>query len=866
MKKNKNHIVWFIQWILENLIKEDVKYSVSEAFEDQFLFNVKNKGKFKSYILYFFCIFSFLISYFATQINWRLSMIKNYIKIAIRNILNKKSYSLLNIIGLSFGMACCILILLFIQDELSYDKFHEKAERIYRITTSTNRDNVPTNANGIFATGPALKRDFPEVLDFVRINSTGQGTKDFVKHGDKRFYEERLFYTDSSFFTIFSFHLTQGNPLTALQAPNTIVITEEMALKYFGDENPLGKILFVEPYGEKESVEFTITGVSENTPKNSHFHYDFLASFSTLNGNLNSFSGMEQVWTYLLIAENASEEELESKLLDFLKRNWREDPWYTNQLQPFLDIRLKSHLKSEIEPNGNITYIYIFSVIGIFILFIACINFMNLATARSIKRSKEVGLRKVAGAQRTQLIGQFLGESILLSIIGGIFAILLAFVFLPLFNNLADKEVQLNFFKNHLLGLGSLIIILFFGIISGSYPALFLSSFKPSNVLKGSKMPNQSIDMIRKGLVIFQFAVSVSMITATGIALNQMNYIKTKSLGYDSDHILVLPLNEVAKQNYKAIQNELVSHPNINNTTTSSLVPTKGSSHNTFKLEGVEEDLSIAIYRIDKDFSDTYNIKLLAGDNIINDITIETGGDFLISESTISQAGWKDPTEALGKVVRWRDYNGVIKGVVNDLHLYSFRHAIYEMIFCITPIQYHNYLSIRLAPGDFTAILNYIKSVWEKLVPGYPFDYFFLDESFERMHRSDQKLCDVFTYFSFLAILIACIGLFGLAAFTAEQKTKEIGIRKVLGASVPEILIILIRKFTWLILLSNIVAWPATYYFMNRWLQGFFYNSGIKFSLFLSATGFTFLLVLLTVSYQSIKAAFTNPVESLKNE
>jgi len=580
-------------------------------------------------------------------------MFKNYVKISLRNIKKQKVYSLLNIAGLTIGMSCCILIMLFIQDELSYDKFHKNGDRIFRVVASTSDDNIPTNANGIFGTGPALKREFPEVLEFARIREMGYGTKIFVKHGEKKFYEENFFFADSTFFTFFSFPLKRGNPETVLRKPNSIVITQETAERYFGNENPIDKILTVDPYNMGEMMEFTVTGIAENVPDNSHLQFDFLASYMNQKENLNTFQGMGQHYTYILLNDKNSAATLESKLLDFLKRNWREDPWYMNSLQPLFDIHLKSHLKSEIEPNGNIVYVYAFSAIAIFILLIACINFINLATSRSAKRAKEVGIRKVAGARRKQLIGQFLGESLILSFISGVVALSLSYALLPVFNNLAGKSVHFNVYNNPLISVGIGVIILVVGVVSGSYPSFILSTFRSVNVLKGKQRENFTGAIFRKGL---------------GIALRQMNYVRTKDLGYNRNQIMVVPLNNVARNNYDALRNDLLMNPNIKNTTTSSHVPTKGTSHNSVKFEGIDEDLSIALYRIDKDFMDTYEIPFIAGENVINGIANKAGCDYIISESAVSSLGWEKPAEALGKTAQYRNYKGIIKGVVNDLN------------------------------------------------------------------------------------------------------------------------------------------------------------------------------------------------------
>ncbi|MGD8428408.1 MAG: ABC transporter permease, partial [Balneolaceae bacterium] len=518
-------------------------------------------------------------------------MIKNYLKIALRNLRKYKGYTFINISGLSIGLACCVLIFLFVRDELSYDTFHPYAGNIYRVVYSTSEDHQPTNANGSYGPGPAMKQDFSEVVNFVRFRKVGQqGTKTFVKHKDKRFYEPRFMFADSTVFDVFHFPLVEGNPKTALSRPNTIVITQEMAQKYFGDENPIGKTLTADPYANGNLMDFEITGVLNNIPHNSHIHFDFLASFVSQRENLNQFAGFQPVFTYVQLKAGASPEKIDSQLPDFLHRHWTDDPWYTISLQPLLDIHLHSHLRSEIEPNGNIVYVYIFSLVAVFILIIAGINFMNLATARSAQRAREVGVRKAIGAHRSQLIRQFLSESLLISLISGLFALALIDLALPIFNNLTGKQITISYLHDPvLIGVffGVLIVV---GLLAGLYPALFLSSYKPIHTLKGTLKEKSSGGRLRKGLVIFQFTISIVMIVATGIAYHQLQYIQNKDLGYAKDQIMVIPLNNEVRNEYMALKNELLQNAHILNTTTSSLVPTMGSSHDIYSFEGVKNE------------------------------------------------------------------------------------------------------------------------------------------------------------------------------------------------------------------------------------------------------------------------------------
>jgi putative ABC transport system permease protein len=713
-----------------------------------------------------------------------------------------------------------------------------------------------------------MKQDFSEVVNFVRFRKVGQqGTKTFVKHKDKRFYEPRFMFADSTVFDVFHFPLVEGNPKTALSRPNTIVITQEMAQKYFGDENPIGKTLTADPYANGNLMDFEITGVLNNIPHNSHIHFDFLASFVSQRENLNQFAGFQPVFTYVQLKAGASPEKIDSQLPDFLHRHWTDDPWYTISLQPLLDIHLHSHLRSEIEPNGNIVYVYIFSLVAVFILIIAGINFMNLATARSAQRAREVGVRKAIGAHRSQLIRQFLSESLLISLISGLFALALIDLALPIFNNLTGKQITISYLHDPvLIGVffGVLIVV---GLLAGLYPALFLSSYKPIHTLKGTLKEKSSGGRLRKGLVIFQFTISIVMIVATGIAYHQLQYIQNKDLGYAKDQIMVIPLNNEVRNEYMALKNELLQNAHILNTTTSSLVPTMGSSHDIYSFEGVKNEQSLATYYIDKNFIDTYGIKLLAGKDISRDLTVnKKSADFLISQKAVKEAGWNSPGDALGRTVKYGEYQGQISGVVNNLFIYSLHEQLYAMIFFITPIKYHEYLSIKVDSRNVQQSIAYIQKTWKKLVPDYPLDYTFLDQSFERMHQADIRVGKTLSYFALLAIIVACLGLFGLAAFMAERKTKEIGIRKVLGATISNIILLLSRDFLKLIIVAVILATPLAWYFMHRWLQSFAYRIDISFMTFVWAGLIAIGIAVLTIGYQSIKAALTNPVESLRSE
>jgi putative ABC transport system permease protein len=875
------------RWIFERFIRSEEKLTISGDLNEYYFDILEEKGVVRAKLWYWNQALTSLPVFILHHIYWSLVMFKNYLKIAFRNFKRHKGFHFINIAGLSIGMACCAMILLFIKDELSYDRFHKKADRIYRVVfCSSDEDTLPTNANGSFGVGPALKRDFPEVIETVRIRKMGQSVKVYIGHKDKKFYEGRFFFAEPSIFIVFDFPLIKGDSKTAINEPNTIVLSREMAEKYFGDEDPIGKTVEADPYNDGEIMLFRITGVAQNVPRNSHLHFDFLASYISQKDDTNDFSGYWQHYTYVLLNKKTSAEYLDSKLLAFLHRNWKKDPWYTISLQPLLDIHLHSRLRSEVEPTGNILYVYVFSAIAVFVLVIACINFMNLTTARSIKRAKEVGIRKVVGAQKNQLIRQFLGESLLLSFLSALMAIFIVTMTLPLFNRIAVKGMSLNSIINPSLILGMLAIALAVGLLAGIYPAFVLSSFQPIRSLKSRTGYSFQGALLRKGLVIFQFALSIGIIFATLIAHKQMFYIQSRNLGYDKEQIIVIPLNKDLRKNYEAFRNELLTNPRIENTTTSSYVPTRGSGHLSLQFEGRDELLSQVIYFVDEEFISTYGIKLVAGKNIhlpISEegasqflvagkdiqapVSEEGASEFLISELTVQEAGYSSPLEAVGKdAIFIGRFRGYIAGVVSDINIYSLHQEPYSITYMITPIKNHNYLSIRILPRNVSETIGFILKTWKKIVPNYPLDYFFLDTSFEKMHAADKKLGEIFSVFSILAILVACMGLFALAAYTAEQKTKEIGIRKVLGASAFNIYLLLSRDFLKWVAVANLLAWPVAYYAMHRWLQSFAFRAGIGWEIFLLSASMALVISLLTVSYQSIKAALAKPADSLRYE
>jgi putative ABC transport system permease protein len=866
MKKRRPFLNRLTSLCLGFVADEDMRESILEDMEFRFVERRDEQNSFLLGIIWLGKLTLILSAFTLKSLFWRTTVIKNYLKITLRNIRKNKGYSFLNISGLAVGIACTILILFWVRDELSYDRFHKNADRIYRVVLSSSDDGIPTNANGSFAVGPALKKDFPEIRKMVRIRKFGQNDKRYVGHKDRKFYESRFFFAEPALFTVFDFPLVKGDPETALSEPNTIILTEEMAHKYFGTDNPLGRVIEADPYNDGEVMLFQVSGIAKSVPPNSHLHFDFLASYSSQKNIPADFSGIYQNFTYILLDGPAAATALQNKLLAFIHRNWTDDPWYTLHLQRLTDIHLHSRLRSEIEANGNILYVYLFTAIAVFVLLIACINFMNLSTARAVKRAKEVGVRKVIGARKNQLVSQFLGESLLLSLLSGLTAVLLIIAVLPLFNRFTGKAMTTAGLIDPTTVLGTAGIVLAVGFISGAYPAFFLSSFQPSGSLKTRSLNLALGGILRKGLVIFQFSLSIGIICASLIAHKQMSYIQSRSLGYDKEQIMVIHLNKDLRQNYAAVRGELLRYPGIENTTTSSLVPTRGSTHIGFRFEGREDTLSQVIYQIDQEFFDTYGLKLLAGRKTQRPISRESAWDFLVSELTTQEAGYASPQEAVGKRVDQGEDTGQIVGVVQDITIYSLHRHPYSISYLVNSIQNHDYLSLRVLPSNIAGTIAHLQKVWQELIPNYPLDYFFLDASFEQMHLSDKKMSEFFTIFSTLAIFIACLGLFGLAAYTAEQKTKEIGVRKILGASAPSIYLLLSREFFKWVAMANLIAWPIAYYAMHKWLQNFVFRTTIGWRELVTSGAAALIIALLTVSFQSLKATTADPVDSLRYE
>ncbi len=810
-------------------------------------------------------------------------MFKNYFNIAVRSLLKHKFYSLLNILGLSIGLACFMLISLFIKHELTYDTFHKDADQIHRIhfrATLNGEDHISSQVGAPMAA--AMKKDFPEVEDAIRINETGNW---FVKRKGETnsFKEEAALMADSNFFDFFSIKLIYGDKKNVLNRPKTLVLDQTTAKKMFGDSNPVGEVLVLD-----NRIDYEVTGVYEDLPDNSHFHHNILLSMSSFDWANNNNWLSTNFNTYIKLAEGATPEELQAKfpkmintyiaplVEQFLNMNMEEFANSGNALGfslfPLKDIHLYSQKPDELEANGDIKYVYIFSAVALFILILACINFMNLSTARSANRAKEVGIRKVMGVYRSQLIAQFLAEAILITIISSVIAYAITFIALPSFNRLASKE--LNYFQliegGYLLFIGAIVLVV--GLLAGSYPSFYLSMFKPVEVLKGTIRRGVKSGPIRSTLVVFQFSISIIMIIGTSIVFDQLSFIQNKKLGYEKDQILVVNDTWILRDKIKTFKEEASRNANIIEATVSSFTPTGGNSDSDlyFKNPSAAADESLVMTEADVDhnFINTLDIEM-AGGRFFSKEFLSDSSSIVINETAAKKFGFTDPIGSNLYTYEGDNEQPVatpykIIGVVKDFHFQSLKTDITPLIFHLDDSRGFALFKIQMDNAQET--ITFLDNTWQKFVEGQPFDYEFMNERFNDIYNQEQKIGQIFTVFAILAIVIACLGLFGLAAFTAEQKTKEIGIRKTLGASIPNIVNLLSKSFIKLVGLSFLIAAPIAYLGMNYWLEDFAYRTSMKPLTFLISGSIAVGIAWITISLQSWRAARNNPVTSLRSE
>jgi putative ABC transport system permease protein len=799
-------------------------------------------------------------------------MFKNLLKISIRNILKDKTYSAINILGLTIGITCSLFLLMYILDELSYDKYHKNAKNIYRIISNIKEtDNAFTWAVAQIPLADELRDNYPEVKNAVRFFQLGSN---LYKNGDKQFTETEFYLADSTVFDMFSYTFINGDPATALDNPFTIVLSEKIAIKYFGS----AAAAFGQSFQNKEAEEFKVTGVIKDVPLNSHFRFEGLISRNTRPG-YNSGWGNFGVFTYIHLPENYDLKKMQGSLDKVIKE--KVNPIFDQygikvkyEMQPILDIHLHSKIQDEAEAGGDISYIYIFGAVAAFMIVIACINYMNLATARSANRAKEVGVRKVMGSQRFQLISQFLTESVVITLISLIVSMILIYALLPAFNGLANKELPFNYILQPTVLLSLIGVVLFAGIIGGSYPAFYLSSFNPVSVLKGKLAAKGGSVIFRKVLVVAQFSISIFMLISTLVVFDQLQYMRNKDLGFDKERVVRIELNErelrdkaeVLVSRFKQV-NEVAGVGMANSS------PSQGIGKLLLKVEDNEgklTDRGVDLFNADFDFVKTMGMQIVQGRDFSRDIISDTTYAVLVNEAMVKRMAWKEP---LGKKFVFAgggpnntDIEKHVVGVVKDYHQNSLYDAIEPLMIVLD--RRNNYVFVRTEEGDVRKSLEAVEKAWKEIFPNYAFEYSFLDQDFNSQYKADEKRSQIFTAFSGLTIIIACLGLLGLAAFTTQQRTKEIGVRKVIGASIQGLVFLVSKEFFILVGIGMLLAFPASWYFTQSWLQNFAYRIELEseWLTFATAAILAFVITLITVGFHVVRAASANPVKSLRDE
>ncbi len=797
-------------------------------------------------------------------------MFKNYLKIALRNLLKHSGYTAINITGLALGLACCFFIILFVRHELSYDDFHLKAPRIYRLLHAAKEDPGARSAISASAYAPHLLQEFPEVEQAVRF-FTNAGPANLKSASEVRTVNG-LVFADASVLEVFDFRLLRGNPATALTAPNTVLLTAAQAQAWFGNEDPLGKTLFYLRGNQKLALH--ITGILENLPSHSHLQFDHVVSFSTIKAFMGENALEEYTnfnyYTYVLLRPGVAPQQLASRFSDFL-RKYRGEETANNTLltlQPVRDIHLTTNVKWDIGTNSDKKYLYIFSAVAFLILLIASINFVNLATARATLRAKEVGVRKAAGAARRQVMLQMFGESLLASVFAMILAVSLLQIFAPVLSNLLEREIELHVFGDLALLLLLIGLGLLAGILAGIYPAMVLSSFEPITVLKRLATQGVKGARLRKALIMAQFGISVFLLIAMATVYNQLQYMKTRDLGFDKEQVVFVGLSGAVKEHFAAFRSQLLAYASIKQVALGTIPGRVGTSRD-YKWPGQEkgsegkESRSFFTMFADAHSLEALGLELVQGRNFSENLATDVTHAYILNETAAQELGWGDP---VGKQFHvWDEEAGQVIGVVKDFHFRSLHQKIEPLVLDVKP-EWSWTAAIRLAPGELRATLSFIETQWRQFEPELPCNVLFLDVDFERLYRAEERLGRLFSSFTALAIFVACLGLLGLAAFTAEQRTKEIGIRKVLGASVRDILLLLSREFARLVAWAFAAAVPVAYWVMNAWLQNFAYHMNQGFITFLLCGVLVLALALLTVSSQALRAALANPAEALRYE
>lgn len=810
-------------------------------------------------------------------------MFRNYLKIAWRNLTKYKFISFINLFGLTVGLTCCLLILTYILNEVSYDKYNKNADRVYRITRTFYNGNGSVSLKLSTVSPPFgyyMPTDFPEIEKMTRLLNNGTTP---LRYKDKLINEPNVFFADENLCDVFTVKVLEGDPKTALKEPFSVMLTEETAKKYFGDEDPMNKVLRA-----NNQFDVKVTGIYRAFPSNAHMHPNILVSFSTLKDsavygekNLQTNWGNNSFFTYIMLPKNYDIRKMEARFPAFIDKRMTgqygasEPSKFTKlDLQKLTDIHLYSHTDYEAEPNGDINRVYIFSAIALFILLIACINYMNLSTARATLRAREIGIRKVVGARRKELVFQFLSESLLITWAAILIALALLYFFIPWLNKIAEESLSVNQLLKWQVLIPLFLSPFVVGIIAGIYPALFMSSFQPVKTLKGLFKVKGSSISFRKVLVVTQFAISIVLIITTMIVIQQLHFMQRTALGYDKEHLVTLPYYSQMDNQYESFRNTLLQNSGIKDLGRSSRIPTGrllddmgASAPGSDSMVPVKTE--IRYVAADYDFVPTYGIHMVAGRNFSRDYGTDTS-NFVINEAAVKAIGWKNAGQAVGKSFKYGFITGHIIGVMNDFHFESLHQEIKPMILIMPASQpgqsFYNSISVKIAGNNVPAALEALKNAWQKYLPDLPYQYSFLDENFSKLYQAEQRQGTIFTAFAFIAIFIACLGLLGLSAFAISQRIKEIGIRKVLGASINSIVLLLSIDFLKLIAVAFVIAAFVGWYAMHKWLDDFAYRINIQWWVFMVAGIIAAAVAFLTISLQALKAATSSPVKNLRTE
>lgn len=852
--------------ILEYIIQKDILYGAMGDLEEQFYRIKREKGLLKARLIYWKQIGAALPYFIKYSIIWSVIMLRNYLKITFRNTTRHKGYSFINLAGLSIGMACTLMILLWVKNELSYDKFHKNRDNIYRIMSYGTKYMIEGTDGTPAPLGPAIKNEVPGIENYTRFSET---SKLVFKYEDKVFYETKGLITDPSFFEMFTFPFVKGDLNTAFLEPFDFVITETLAKKYFGTDDPMGKII------EIEGKPAMVTGVLKDIPKNSHIQFDYLTSFefiNTITGYGTSWGSFNFV-TYLQLTPNSSIQDMNQKITAVADKN--NCPQVKDgvgfRLQPLSELHLDSRASyRNYSDIGDKKYVYVFSIIAFFVLFIACVNFMNLSTARFTQRAKEVGMRKTVGASRKQLILQFFGESFLMTLMSSVFALVLVIILLPAFNRIAGKELLLVLLDAQFaLGLGCIIFLT--ALIAGSYPAIYLSSFKPVNALRGAfKSQGTKGQIFRRILVVTQFSFSITLLIGIIVVFNQLHFLSHTKLGFNNENIVYIPIKENIGKQYNTFKTELLKDPNIFAASAQYYLFADSAFRNTdYDWEGREKDqrVDIILNLVDYDFIPMLDIELAEGRNFSKDHRTDLTQAYILNEQAVKEMGLESP---IGKQFSYGKRKGTIVGVMKDAHFRSLHVKIEPHVFFMmedaSEATEYGVVLIKINGEKTKEAIAKIQSVWENINPISPFENRFLDQKYDSLYRKERQVGTILNAFTLFAVFISCLGLFGLASFLTEQRTKEIGIRKVLGATESGIAVQMSKQFIKWVLIANIFAWPAAYFFMNKWLQSFAYRINIGVWVFVLSAVLAVGIALFTVSYQAFKAARANPIDSLRYE